>query len=167
MLMAGVTAALCGPCEAVTRQQQNSCTPHSLLLASSQAFLQNVGNLVEIEIPILVLLHLFHFSPVSHVEVHASPVYITLSLICAPENLYQVSRTFLRRLNWPLCSSEAWQISFLCFVVQDLKPGAPYSPVILSTWAIFSGSPLSVRFTHLRLSVCLKPSANTALLLHM
>lgn len=83
-------------------------------------------------------------------------------MICAPENLYQVSRTFLRRLNWPLCSSEAWQISFLCFVVQDLKPGAPYSPsVILSTWAIFSGSPLSVRFTHLRLS--LKPSASTLL----
>lgn len=78
MLMAGVTAALCGPFEAVTRQQQNSCTPHSLLLASSQASLQNVGNLMEIEIPILVLLHLFHFFPVSHVEVHASLVYNSL-----------------------------------------------------------------------------------------
>lgn len=86
--MAGVTAALWGLSEAVARQQQNSCIPHSLLLASSQASLQNVGNLTEIEIPILVFLHLFSFSPsVSHVEVHASPVYNSFFDLCTRKSV--------------------------------------------------------------------------------
>lgn len=42
---------------------------------------------MEIEIPILVLLHLFHFFPVSHVEVHASLVYNSFFDLCTRKSV--------------------------------------------------------------------------------